>query len=240
LSLLVIAIVFAAQRSVRLLIVVQIGLIAVLCMGAFRLKSDLAAAQERKVRANTASFALMTGVFDEERLRMLFPDSAIPWRDIPFLKQNQLSLFSTRLARELHQPLVAAYRIRSEPCWGEVTNRETITNPTGPGLRVTGWAWDPFQQRPVGQVVFVDEGTIVGYGEVGFPRDDLRPVFNSHSAANAGWEGYIEAVRRPGTIVVFAATASRRHEVCAVVGRSANSKAGRERQLSFSVEPVNN
>jgi hypothetical protein len=206
LSLAVLLLRWCAHRDARLLIAAQLGLLAVMGMGILRFHSDVAGAVERKTQVNTASLALITGVFDPPRISVLFPNPLVPWRDVSFLKRNYLSFFSSPLAQKFNQPLPAAYRIRPEPCWGDIATSQPIHESEGRGLRLSGWAWDPSRHDEVRQIVFAAAGKIVGYGEPGFPAAEVSPRIGWHHAAEAGWVGYIEELPQSEMVTAYAVT----------------------------------
>ncbi len=227
----------ASRRGATMLVVVQIGLLLALGIGAPRLRLHLAIARSLKLHADTASLALLTGVFDQSALSSLFPDPVVPWRDSSFLKRNHLSLFSTWLAQDLNQP--AACPLQSPPYWGGVTSVQPVTNPAGPGLRVSGWVWDPSRDRVASQLLFVAGGKIIGYAEVGFPRLDLSERLGRRSASYAGWAGYIEAVSQKTTVSAYAAPdPGPPAESCALITAPANHPGEAGEPLRFSIDPA--
>ena len=227
---------FASRRGAAMLVVVQVGLLLALGIGAPRLRLHLAIARSAKLHADTASLALLTGVFDQSALSSLFPDPVVPWRYSSFLKRNHLSLFSTWLAQDLNQP--AACPLQSPPYWGGVTSVQPVTSPAGPGLRVSGWVWDPSRRRVASQLLFVAGGKIIGYAEVGFPRLDLSERLGRHSASYAGWTGYIEAVSQKTTVSAYAHAPGAPAESCALITAPANHHGEAGVPLRFSIDPA--
>lgn len=207
---------FVAQRSTAGLLGVQLLVLLMMLVAAARLRYPLNSAKERHVKTNTASLALLTGVYDPTQLTMLFPSPAVPWRDMPYLKRHRVSLFATRLASDLNQPLATAYHLRPEPCWGAVDRLTGIATNGQKGLRVVGWAWDPIRRHHVGQIIFVAEGNIVGYAEPGYARSDVKKRVWSRSAADAGWTGYVEPLPSAPTIFVYATLGWMGNQVCRV------------------------
>jgi hypothetical protein len=207
---------FVARRSVAAVVGLQTLLLLAMAIAATRWGYPLKAAKDRALNTNTASLALVTGVYDPTGLTMLFPVPSFPWRDIPYLKQHRVSVFATRLASDLNQPLAMAYHLRSEPCWGAVDRVTGIATNGQEGLRVVGWAWDPIRRRQVGQIIFVAEGNIVGYAEPGYARPDVKKRVWSRSAADAGWMGYVEPLPSAPTISLYATLGWRGDQVCRV------------------------
>jgi hypothetical protein len=229
---------FVSQRSTLGLVVVQAGLLLLIALGAARLKYPMRQAERRKLHANTASLAMLTGVFDQQALADIYPVSAVPWRQASFFKQQKLSIFATALARDLNQPLSAVYGMRPQPCWGEVTIAESIVENAGSGLRLSGWAWDSYGHRPVKEIVFAAEGKIIGYATPGVWRPDLRLRLGSPTARRAGWIGYVGAVPQNTTVAAYATVKSGFHEqACALVHAPASPKDSAGGPVSFPAHP---
>lgn len=205
LALAVLLVRFIGRRSTPALVAIQAGLLLIICLGAARLKYPTRNAEGRELQANTASLALLTGVFEQQALAAIFPNPALIWQDTPYLKARRLSIFATALARHLDQPFSAVYGLRSQPCWGEVATVQPIAQTMGPGLRLSGWAWDPLRREPVKEIVFVAGGKIVGYATLGVWRPDLSPRLGSRRARRAGWTGYVGAVLPDTTVTAYAA-----------------------------------
>jgi hypothetical protein len=220
---------FVSQRSTLAFVVVQAGLLLIIALGAARLKHPMRQAESRKLRANVASLAMLTGVFDQQALADIYPISAVPWREASFFKQQKLSIFATTLARDLNQPLSAVYRMRPQSCWGEVITAESIVQSAGSGWRLSGWAWDSYRHEAVNEIVFAAEGRIIGYATPGIWRPDLSVRFGSRTARRAAWIGYVGAIPQNTTVAAYATVKSGLHEqACALVHAPAgpNDTAG--------------
>jgi hypothetical protein len=209
---------FVGRRSALALVAVETGLLLVICLGAARLKYPMRQAGQRKLRANTASLAILSGVFDQQALVAIYPNAVLPWQVARFFKHQRVSIFATALARNLNQPVAAVYRIRPQSCWGEVTAAEAIAQSAGSGVRLSGWAWDPFRRGAVKEVVFAAGGEIVGYATPGVWRPDLSVQFGARSARRAGWIGYVGAVAQNSIVAAYAVVPPGRHaQACALV-----------------------
>ncbi|HKT69354.1 MAG TPA: hypothetical protein VJP83_07955 [Terriglobales bacterium] len=218
-----------SQRSTLAFVVVQAGLLLIIAFGAARLKYPMRQGESRKLHANTASLAMLTGVFDQQALAGIYPMSEIPWRQATFLKQEKLSIFATALARNLNQPLSAVYHMRPESCWGEVTTAESIVQSAGSGLRLSGWAWDSYRHEAVKEIVFTAGGRIIGYATPGIWRPDLSVRLGSRTARRAGWIGYVAAIPQNTIVAAYATVKSGFHEqACPLVHAPAgpNDRAG--------------
>jgi len=220
---------FVSRRSTLAFVVVQAGLLLIIALGAARLKYPMRQAEARRMRASTASLAILTGVFDPQVLAGVYPNAELPWRQASFFRQEKLSIFATALARHLNQPLSAVYRMRPQSCWGEVTTAESIVQSAGSGLRLSGWAWDPYRHEVVNEIVFAGGGRIIGYATPGIWRPDLSVRLGSRTARRAGWIGYLGAIPQNTTVAAYATVRSGLHEqACALVHAPAspNDSAG--------------
>ena len=55
---------------------------------------------------------------------------------------------------------------------------------------ILGWAWDPATKAPVTRIILVDgDQKIVGAGESGLPRPDVRTARPDITSDSAGWRG---------------------------------------------------
>lgn len=203
----------AAKRSTTAVLTMQVVVLLIMAFAATEAKKPLEFATARSWYANTTSLAMVTGVYDRPQIGTVFPDIIGIWKIIPFMRQHDLSIFATRFASELHKPLQSSYRIRPQPCWGDVNQ---VTLPTGEehGLRIFGWAWDPVRRRSVREIIFVSAGSIVGYAQPGYPRADIYYRLASRTAKKAGWLGYVEPMRQPSAVSIYAAIGWRGNVVC--------------------------
>src|SRR5208337_3768824 len=69
---------------------------------------------------------------------------------------------------------------RSDDCTGALESTAPIVDPGGPGLRLTGWAWDVKHQRPPLAIVVTTNGIITGIGAVGGWRPDVAAIQLKH------------------------------------------------------------
>ncbi|HZR31475.1 MAG TPA: hypothetical protein VFA76_06445 [Terriglobales bacterium] len=206
----------ASQSSRTLLLGLQLAVLTLMVLGATRLDFSKQPERLRALRANTASLAILTNVFDQETLKAVFPFPEFIPQVSPFLKERGLSLFSTDLAKHLDQRLEEAYSLRSEPCLGGLDPASIVGANSPPGLRVSGWTWDPIRQEAVSQIVFAAEGKIVGYGEPGYVRPGLKERFFRDKAQYAGWVGFVKPMQRSSPVLVYAVTKGGHGELCRV------------------------
>lgn len=211
----------------RQLIAIQAIVLVLMAIGAWRLKVPLRHGYERQLTVNTASLAMVTGVFDPPLYRYLFPNPQLVWADTPILKAKKLSIFSTNLANDLNTPIESAYRLDGGLCKGSADKITPLATGDATGVKVVGWAWDPMRRKPPTRIIFAGESRIVGYAEVGYPRLELPAHLGSGHALMAGWVGYIEPVPLPFRVTTYAVVNSRRKEVCQVANAAFTLEAQR-------------
>lgn len=206
----------AAPRSTGGLVSLQVLIVVIMCVASLRLPYPLAAAEQRAVNANAATLALITGVFDQPVLKMVYPIAAVPWQSAHDMKQQGTAMFDSRLAADLNHPLQSKFRVRSQPCWGAVDQVLRIPTEGREGLRVSGWAWDPVRRRRVGRIIFVADGNIMGYGERGYLRPIVYIRLASRTADDTGWLGYVEPLNTKPLFQVYAKLGWMGNQVCRI------------------------
>lgn len=206
----------AAQRSTSATIALQIVILLIMSLASLRLPHPLAEARQRAVNSNAATIALITGVYDKPVLQMVYPVADVPWQGAHDMKQQGTSMFATRLAADLNQPLQSRFSVRSQPCWGGVDQVLRVPTEGRDGLRVSGWAWDSVHRRRVGRIIFVADGKIIGYAERGFIRPFIHMRLASRTANDTGWLGYVEPLVAPPSVEVYATIGWSGREVCRV------------------------
>src|SRR5581483_2104787 len=205
---------FAAERNRTLLLTIQLLILGLMLVGGYRLRYPLRAARERALLANTASLALLTGVADPQTVEMLYPVPDLVWSDVPYLRENRLSLFSHYLAEDLGHPLAGTYELREGQCDGAIDSVVEMPGTAPGGLKITGWAWDPVRRRALSQIVFAVNGQIVGYGEVGYLREDVSNQLHSRAAMHSGWIGFVEPIQRTSPVDLYGIVSCRPPQVC--------------------------
>jgi hypothetical protein len=86
-------------------------------------------------------------------------------------------------------------------CIGALESVAPIVEPSGPGLRVTGWAWDVKHQRPPSAIVVTTNGIITGVGAVGGWRPDVAALQPGISISKS-YAGYIAYLPEPEGISI--------------------------------------
>ncbi len=106
-----------------------------------------------------ASTAITAGVNDPS----LFPILNYTYADlapvVAHLRAHRLSIFSEEWTRWPGQPLAARFSVDPDAssCRGGIQNAEPITDPSGPGWRVSGWARDE-SGHGISRIVLADSG----------------------------------------------------------------------------------
>jgi len=209
----------------RQLIIIQAILLVSMSIGASRLNVPLQYGYRRALTVNTASLAMVTGVFDRPLYHYLFPDPQVVWKDTPILKAKKLSVFDTDLANDLNAPLKSAYRPDGGLCKGSTDKITALPAGDATGVKVAGWAWDPVRRKPPTRIVFASGSRIIGYGEVGYPRPDLPRHLYSRKATDAGWIGFIEPLQPPFSVNTYGVVNSHRKEICQIQNATFNVTA---------------
>jgi len=154
---------------------------------------------------NVAGIALKVGVPDDDALRKLYPESAIPLAYIPFLKEHQLSLFADPMFEMQGQPI--SYGLKStttDQCLGAFDIATAIAGSGDRSFKVAGWAWQKQPPRSVEKVLLVDDyGVVVGLAFGGGARGDVAKFFRAHRMAETGWDGYANLRRDSRALTAY-------------------------------------
>jgi hypothetical protein len=87
----------------------------------------------------------------------------------------------------LGQPLKTAFPGEGA-CDGNTDTIELRGPAATPGASILGWGWDPATKAPVTRIVLVDANqNIVGAGEGGLPRTDVRSARPDITTDATGW-----------------------------------------------------
>lgn len=183
---------FASARRRYAFLVVQLCLLAILVRGAVTASRPIGEARQHGFALNAASASLVTGVYDVAQLQEAFPIvNIIVWAS-GYLKANHLSVFSGPVPAALGNPLEDVFSVGpSGECIGALESVTPMVEPRGPGLRVTGWAWDVKHQRSPSSIVITTNGIITGVGAVGGWRPDVAAMHPGISSNYAGYTGYL-------------------------------------------------
>src|SRR5437764_15137478 len=113
-----------------------------------------------------------------DALRVLYPDPALVWRDIDYLRQQHLFMFSDPKNNQIGQLRSSTYRTFPQQwCQGQVQNvrrarpDELLADQnieavqiSGSAIDLSGSAIDRFSRNSLRRFVFTSSDTIVGYG----------------------------------------------------------------------------
>ncbi len=183
---------FAEERKPYRYLVVQLCLLAVFAGGAVAAQAPIREARRHGFLQDAASVSLITGVYDPDALQHTFPFLDLLLWTSHYLEANQLSVFASTTPSELGRPLTDVFHESVGECSGALESVTPITEPSGPGLRLSGWAWDAKHKRPASSIVITTNGIIRGLGAVGQWRPDA-----AGAALSSGYVGFVGYVPQP-------------------------------------------
>jgi hypothetical protein len=183
---------FAEEHKPYRFLVVQLCLLAVFAGGALAAQAPIREARRHGFLQDAASASLITGVHDRDALQQSFPFLDILLWTSRYLEANQLSVFASTTPSELGKPLTDVFHESVGECTGALESVAPITEPTGPGLRLSGWAWDTKHKRPASSIVITTNGIIRGLGAVGQWRPDA-----TGAPTSTGYVGFVGYVPQP-------------------------------------------
>jgi hypothetical protein len=200
-GLLLLGAMFFARGGMRYgFLVAQVCLLVIFVRGAATASRPIGEARQRGFALDAAAASLLTDVPDPERLKVPYPDLNTMLLMAGYLKANHLSVFAGPVSSELGKPLEQVFPVTSSgDCTGALESVAPIADPRGPGLRLTGWAWDVKHQRPPSAIVVTTNGIITGIGAVGGWRPDVAAT---QSEASRSHPGYIAYVSEPSGISI--------------------------------------
>ena len=185
---------FAEERKPYRYLVVQLCLLAVFAGGAVAAQAPIREARRHGFLQDAASASLITGVHDPDALQHTFPLLDLLLWTGRYLEANQLSVFASTTPSELGKPLTDVFHESVGECTGALESVTPIhpIEPTGPGLRLSGWAWDAKHKRPASSIVITTNGIIRGLGAVGQWRPDT-----AGAPTSTGYVGFVAYVPQP-------------------------------------------
>ena len=114
------------------------------------------------------------------------------WRVIGFFV-HEVEFFAPEQLQWIGDPISAHYHtVASGNCTGYIDVLEAFTHPDSPGLKLEGWAWSSYSRRAASSIVLTDKlGRILGFGNAGFERPDVRAARSEIGPARVGWTAYL-------------------------------------------------
>lgn len=187
----------------------QVVLLAAMLVGGKFAQLSLARARLHGFQLNVAAMALVTNVPDYEQLRLVYDYPAYLFPLVPYMREQQLSVFSEPDSSLLGKPLDSEFSAASpNACTGEMESVAPIAGagaPVGPpALRITGWAWDYEQRRPPSMIVTTSDGIITGLGVTGDWRPENKVAHPWMTTNYIGFTGYVQDARSSGPVEVYA------------------------------------
>jgi hypothetical protein len=201
----------------RRLLALQITFLGSMVLGVLNAGTPIIRAQVRGFKLDAAGAALVTGVFDKEELRWVFPHFDYFAADSRYLREEHLSVFDDSKSRLLGGPLQPAFALAaSNQCSGGEESSVPIAaaNSGNSGLRLTGWAWDNMRREPPIAILLVSHGTITGLGAVGDWRPMHKAPYRWMSGNYLGYTAYTREITDP--VQVYAVLRRPRPTACAI------------------------
>ena len=193
----------------------QVCLLVIFVRGAATASQPIGKAREHGFALRAAAACLLTGVHDLAQLKRACTIVDIVPRAARYLKANHLSVFAGTVPSELGKPLEDVFPVTSSgDCTGVLEAVAPIVEPSGPGLRVTGWAWDVKHQRSPSAIVVTTNGIITGVGAVGGWRPDVAAMQSGISSSYAGYVAYLPELEGISVVNLYAILRGRPPTAC--------------------------
>ena len=195
---------FARGRMRYGFLVAQVCLLVIIVYGAATVSRPIGKAREHGFELGVAAASLLTGVHDPAQLTHTSgADLESVFRMARYLQANQLSVFAGSVPSELGKPVEAVFPIISfADCAGALESIEPVGEPSAPGLRVSGWAWDARHQRPPSAIIVTRNGIITGLGAIGRWKPSVAATRPKISPDYIGYVAYLPEPR-PISIINF-------------------------------------
>jgi hypothetical protein len=111
---------------------------------------------------------------------------------VPYMKANHLSVFSGTASSEFGKPLASVFPLAgTSECVGFLKGGLPIGDPGGPGLRLTGWAWDAKHRQTPSTIIVTTNGTITGLGAAGAWLPEGRNLYPRISSRCVGFYAFV-------------------------------------------------
>jgi len=209
---------FARSRFRHGFLFAQAIVLLVFIAGAIALPYSISQVRRHQFRLDTAAASLITRVYDPQELDWVSWGPAAHddlLKAVSYLRNNRLSVFAGDRPAMLGQRLQAVYpNISFSDCGGAVESMVLIRGPDGPGLRLTGWAWDTTRRRPASSIIVATEQSIRGFGAVGGWHAGVRDASPSVPGSYMGYVAYVP-LPPPGSVIsVYAVLPARKPTVC--------------------------
>ncbi len=167
---------------------VQVLFLLVLLRGAALVRLPLGDAREHAFNRRAATAALLTGVDDRRQISEAYPYPEQVLQVAPFMRQARLSVFAGGKESLLGAAIDSIAPIgEGRRCEGEL---QSVTAIGAGDLRITGWAWDRKQHRPVDRVLTISSEKVIGFGAVGEWRPAIRAVHREMNSSLVGFTAY--------------------------------------------------
>ena len=208
-----------SRESNAFFLAVQVGLLAIMLVGARHSENSLMLARKHGFALNAAAMSLVTNVPDAGQLKLAFwnPDYLLTL--VPDMRQERLSVFSGTDSLLLGKPLESAFALASSnECIGALESTVPMPGVADwlAALRITGWAWDYNHRRPPSRIVATTDGIITGLGAVGDWRPMDKATRPSITSNYTGFTGYVERARASAPVEIYAILSSTPATACLI------------------------
>lgn len=195
------------SRSKVVMLVIQVILLGIMLGASLFARNPLIHACVHEFKLQTAAASLVTGVPDIENLKWVYRQPDYLYSLVPYMRQEQLSVFHDPISQLLDKPLTSAFQLAPPTdCAGALESRVTVNHAMPPMLRITGWAWDLKRQVPPVAIVTANEGLITGVGAMGDWRVLDKASHPWMKTNFIGYTAYVQASRPMGPVEIYAIT----------------------------------
>ncbi len=196
---------FTSPRTRYGFVVAEVCLLAIFARGAATVRYPLIDAGEHTFAQRVVTAALITGVQDPLTLSKTYWRMDTLAKAVPYMKANQLSIFSETSASEIGKPLTSVFPLApAGECAGFLQGGMPSNAPSGPGIVLAGWAWDVKHHKPASSIVVTTDGTITGLGAVGAWLPEGRTLYPGISSRYVGFYAFVPPPRAGAAVNLYA------------------------------------
>ena len=210
----------AARRQSRrdvAMLVVQLVMLCIMLGASRYAKNPLIRARIHGFRLNTAAASLITGVPDKEALMWAYWQPDYLASLVPYMRQQQLSVFHDPISQWLDKPLAAMFQLAPPTeCTGVVESSVAMNHAMPPALRLTGWAWDLKHQASPTAIVTASDGIITGVGAIHDWRILDKASHPWITTSFMGYTAYVQDSRPMGAVEIYAVLKGNPASVCRI------------------------
>ena len=200
---------FADKHSQSNAVLAQLLILVMFLAAALLLPRPIHEVKYRQFIVDRATAALLMNVNDPEALRYVYPDAGEAWDGAQYLRTKYLSIFSDPIKVDQQLGSFAT----STECRG---GAELIVLPHRllGALRISGWAWNSRDGRPVDKVISSRNGIVSGRFAVGAWLPAVRAAHRGINNSYIGFEGYVPENETRAKITLYAILPSNPPTAC--------------------------